>query len=151
MTWLYGGLAIGVFLVVTWFLRSGFGASGVKVPRPWRIAGQLVWASLFLGGFGGLSAMAQPVLSSLPQTAAVVVGGVLFGLTVALVVYLGAAISMRADVRMWRWAVLYQVIALAGLLLLVGQGLGAVGLVLAVVPLVGLVALALAFRTPPRV
>jgi hypothetical protein len=150
MLWLYGGLAIGVFLVVTWFLRSGFSAGAVEVPRVWRIAGQLVWASLFLGGFNGLSAMAQPVLTSLPETVAVVVGGALFGLVVALVVYLGAAISMRADMGMWRWAVLYQLIALAGIVLLAGKGAGSIGLLLTVVPLCGLVALYGAFRNPPQ-
>jgi hypothetical protein len=148
--WLYGGLALGVFLVVTWFLRRGFSSTEVKVPRVWRIAGQLVWASLFLGGFNGLSAMAAPVLTNLPDTAAVVVGGVLFGLVVALVVYLGAAISMRADMGMWRWAVLYQVIALAGVVLLAGRPGAGAALLLAVVPLCGLVALASAFRNPPQ-
>ena len=149
MIWLYGGLAVGVFLVVTWFLRRSFGPNDVEVPRVWRVAGQLVWASLFLGGFNGLSAMAGPVLSNLPDTAAVVVGGMLFGLVVALVVYLGAAISMRADMSMWRWAVLYQVIALAGIVLLAGRPGSGAALLLAVVPLCGLVALASAFRNPP--
>ncbi len=151
MLWLYGGLAIGVFLVVTWLLRRGFTSTDVEVPRVWRIAGQLVWASLFLGGFNGLSAMASPVLTNLPDTAAVVVGGALFGLVVALVVYLGAALSMRADMGMWRWAVLYQVIALAGIALFAGRPGGGIALLLAVVPLCGLVALASAFRNPPTV
>ena len=151
MIWLYGGFAIGVFLVVTWLLRSRFGAGDVEVPRVWRIAGLLVWASLFLGGFNGLAAMARPVLSNLPDTVAVVAGGALFGLVVALVVYLGAAISMRADMDMWRWAVLYQIIALAGIVLLAGQPGAGAALLLAVVPLCGLVALAAAFRNPPPV
>lgn len=147
---LYGGSAIAVFLVATWFLRQRLRASDAVVPPAWRWSGWLVWASLLLGGFTGVSALLGPALAGLPAALGAVVSGALFGLVVALVIWVGASLAFHADVDVWRWAVLFQVIALAGDVFASTTSAGAAYLVVALVPAAGLVALALAFRDPPQ-
>jgi hypothetical protein len=149
MTGLYAGCALLAFLVTAWLVRSGFARGDAEVSRPWRLSGWLVWASLFLGGLSGVSSMARPLLQSLAPVPQAVVGGVLLGVVVGLVVRVGAGLAFRAETGVWRWALLFQVVALAGVLLVIAPVVPAAAVV-AVVPLCGIVALALAFRDPPR-
>ena len=146
---LYAISAIVVFLVATWFLRHRLRPADLVVPRAWRISGWLVWASLFLGGFTGVGSLLRPALGSLPTSVADIVGGALFGLVVALVVWIGASLAFYADVQVWRWAVLYQVVALAGDVFASAGAGGVSYAIVTVVPFAGLLALAFAFRTPP--
>ena len=146
----YGVAAAVVFLVVLWLTGRGAAAPGdIEVPRAWRASGWLVWAALLLGGFTGIAQLVAPALSGLSGVAHDVVAGAVLGGVVALVVRLGAGLATRADARLWRWAVLFQVVALAGDLLAAGATGSAAYAVASLVPAVGLVALALAFRTPP--
>jgi hypothetical protein len=146
----YGVSAVAVFLVVLWFTRRALAPSGVEVPRWWRVSGWLVWISLLFGGFSGVSQLTAPLLSGLSASAHDLASGALFGAVVALVVQLGAALAMHADMGMWKWAVLFQVIALGGDLLAAGATGVPAYAVAAVIPALGLFALAMAFRTPPQ-
>lgn len=150
MALLYGVTAIVVFLGVTWFARRSLAPTGVVVPRAWRAAGLLVWLSMLLGGFSGIRQVVEPLLSQLSAPIAAVAGGALFGGIVAFLVLVGAGLSLYADARFWRWAVLYQVVALAGDILAGGSIGNPVYAAAAVVPAAGLIALALARRTPPE-
>jgi hypothetical protein len=146
----YGVAAIGVFLVVLWVTRRGFAAPESEPPRQWRLAGWMIWLSLLFGGFSGVSQLTSPLLSSLSTSTQQLVSGAVLGGVVALVVRLGASIALHADMDMLKWGVLYQVIALGGLLVTAGAtGITAYA-ALAVIPAYGLVTLLLAFRTPPR-
>ena len=146
----YGVAAIGVFLVVLWVTRRGFAAPESEPPRQWRLAGWMIWLSLLFGGFSGVSELTAPLLSSLPTSAQQLVSGAILGGVVALVVRLGASIALHADMDMLKWGLLYQVIALGGLLVTAGAtGISAYA-ALAVIPAFGLVTLFLAFRNPPQ-
>ena len=145
----YGVAAVGVFLAVLWVTRRGFVAPDAQPPRQWRLAGWMIWLSLLFGGFSGVSQLTAPLLSSLPTSAQQLVSGAILGGVVALVVRLGASIALHADMEMLKWGVLYQVIALGGLLVTAGAtGITAYA-ALAVIPAYGLVTLFLAFRNPP--
>jgi len=146
----YGVAAAGVFLVVLWVTRRGFAAPDSEPPRQWRLAGWMIWLSLLFGGFTGVSQLTAPLLSSLPTSAQQLVGGAILGGVVALVVRLGASIALHADMDMLKWGLLYQVIALGGLLITAGAtGISSYA-ALAVIPAFGLLSLLLAFRTPPQ-
>ncbi|MBI1378120.1 MAG: hypothetical protein GC157_11655 [Frankiales bacterium] len=149
MTWLYAASAAVVLLVATWFLRHRIRPSDVAVPRWWRLSGVLVWAALLLGGFTGVASLLSPLLSGLTGTPAAVIGGGVFGLVVALVVVVGAGLAFYADTDMWKWAALFQVIALVGNLGAAASTGQPAYTAFCVVPLAGLVALVMAFRDPP--
>jgi hypothetical protein len=89
-------------------------------------------------------------VSGLPETARYAVSGAVLGAVVALVVRLGAGIAVDADMGLFRWAVLFQVIALAGDIIAAGSTGASAYAALAVIPAFGLFCLAMAFRTPPR-
>ena len=146
----YGVAAVVVFLVALWFTGRGRTRADVEVPRAWRLAGVMVWVSLLVGGFSAISELLNPLVSSLPANAQQLVGGAALGLVVALVVRLGAGIALEADMGLFRWAVLFQLIALGGDILAAGStGITAYA-ALAVIPAFGLVCLYLAFRNPPQ-
>jgi hypothetical protein len=121
----YGVALVVTFLVVLWLTGRGRVRREIEVPRSWRLSGVMVWISLL-------------------------VGGAALGLVVALVVRLGAGIALEADMGLFRWAVLFQLIALAGDLLAAGSTGVSAYAALAVIPAFGLVSLAMAFRDPPR-
>ena len=146
----YGVSAVAVFLVVLWYTGRGRTRPESEAPRWWRLSGFMVWISLLLGGFAGIAQMIEPLVSGLPESPRYVVSGAVLGGVVALVVRLGAGIALDADMGLFRWAVLVQVIALGGDLLAAGATGVPAYAALAVVPLFGLVCLAMAFRTPPR-
>ena len=146
----YGVAAVVVFLVVLWFTRRSLAPSEVEVPRWWRVSGWLVWISLLFGGFSGVAQLTAPLLSGLSASAHDLVSGALFGAIVALVVRVGAALALHADMDLWKWAVLFQVVALGGDLLAAGASGAPAYAVAAVIPALGLFALAMAFRTPPQ-
>jgi hypothetical protein len=146
---LYAVTAIVVFLVVLWLVRRLPRQAEAVVPRSWRWSGFLVWASLLMGGFTGVSAMISPALHGLPDAVAAVLGGAIFGAVVALVIWIGSSLALYAEPRAWRWAVLYQVVALAGDLFASAGSGGVSFLIVSVIPAAGLIALALAFRNPP--
>jgi hypothetical protein len=146
----YGVAVVVVFLVVLWLSGRGRTPTDVEVPRWWRLSGVMVWISLLLGGFAGIAQMIEPLVSSLAETPRYAVSGAVLGAVVALVVRLGAGIAVDADMGLFRWAVLFQVIALGGELVAAGAtGISAYA-ALAVIPAFGLFCLAMAFRTPPR-
>ncbi len=146
----YGVAVVVTFLVVLWFTGRGRTRREVEVPRWWRLSGVMVWISLLVGGFAAIAALLDPLVSSLPVGVRAVVSGVVLGAVVALVVRLGAGIALEADMGLFRWAVLFQLIALAGDVLAAGStGISAYA-ALAVIPIFGLVSLAMAFRDPPR-
>jgi hypothetical protein len=146
----YGVAAVLVFLAVLWFTGRGRTRAEVEVPRAWRLAGVMVWVSLLVGGFAAISELLDPLVSSMPPNAQELVGGAVLGAVVALVVRLGAGIALEADMGLFRWAVLFQLIVLGGDILAAGStGISAYA-ALAVVPAFGLVTLALAFRNPPK-
>jgi len=147
--WVFGVTAVAVFLVATWFARRRLAPTGNDVPRAWTWSGYLVWASMFLGGFSGLTAMAQPVTRNVTGVPGALLGGVLLGGMVSLLIWLGASLAFYADMDVWKWAVLYQVIAVAGDLGVGGTLRDPSFALLTIVPLCGLVALAVAFRNPP--
>ena len=146
----YGVSAVVVFLVVVWLTGRGRTPAQVAAPRWWRLSGVMVWLSLLLGGFAGISQMVAPLVSGLAETPRQVVSGAVLGGVVALVVRLGAGLALDADMGLFRWAVLFQVIALGGDLLAAGSTGVRAWAALAVVPAFGLVCLAMAFRNPPR-
>jgi len=146
----YGIAAVVVFLVALWFTGRGRTRAEVVVPRAWRLAGVMVWVSLLVGGFSAISELLNPLVSALPANAQQLVGGAALGLVVALVVRLGAGIALEADMGLFRWAVLFQLIALAGDILAAGSTGVTAYAALAVVPAFGLVCLYLAFRNPPQ-
>jgi hypothetical protein len=145
------GVAVAVtFLVVLWWTGRGRTRREVEVPRWWRLSGVMVWISLLVGGFAAIAQLLDPLVSSLPVGVRDVVSGAVLGAVVALVVRLGAGLALEADLGLFRWAVLFQLIALAGDVLAAGStGISAYA-ALAVIPLFGLVSLAMAFRDPPR-
>jgi hypothetical protein len=146
----YGGVVVVTFLVVLWLTGRGRTRREVEVPRWWRLSGVMVWISLLVGGFAAIAALLDPLVSSLPAGARDPVSGAVLGAVVALVVRLGAGLALEADMGLFRWAVLFQLIALAGDVLAAGStGISAYA-ALAVIPLFGLVSLAMAFRDPPR-
>jgi hypothetical protein len=146
----YGVAVVVTFLVVLWLTGRGRTRREVEVPRWWRLSGVMVWISLLVGGFAAIAALLDPLVSSLPGSARELVGGVVLGAIVALVVRLGAGIALEADMGLFRWAVLFQLIALGGDILAAGStGITAYA-ALAVVPAFGLVCLYLAFRNPPK-
>lgn len=148
----YGVAAAVVFLVVLGLTRGASSLperSGAEVPRAWRLSGWLVWASLLLGGFSGVQQLVAPLLSGLSGTVHDLVAGAVLGGVVALVVRLGAGLASRADTGLWKWGVLFQVIALGGDVLAAGATGSSAYAAAAVVPGAGLIALALAFRAPP--
>jgi hypothetical protein len=146
----YGVAVVVVFLVVLWVTGRGRTRAEVEVPRSWRLAGVMVWVSLLVGGFAGISQLLDPLVSSLPANAQQPVGGAVLGAVVALVVRLGAGIALEADMGLFKWAVLFQLIALGGDILAAGStGIPAYA-ALAVIPAFGLICLAMAFRTPPH-
>ena len=146
----YGIAAVVVFLVALWFTGRGRSRAEVAVPRAWRLAGVMVWVSLLVGGFSAISELLNPLVSGLPANAQQLVGGAALGLVVALVVRLGAGIALEADMGLFRWAVLFQLIALGGDILAAGSTGVTAYAALAVIPAFGLVCLYLAFRTPPK-
>ena len=139
--------AVVVFLVVAWFTRSPVAGDLAAVPVWWRLSGFFVWVAMFLGGFAGVSQFTAPVVKSFGEPLASAVGGALFGAIVALVVRLGAALALHADTRFWKWAVLFQVVALGGDLVASSTSGNPYFGVAAVVPVIGLLCLAMAFRT----
>jgi len=146
----YGIAAVVVFLVALWFTGRGRTRAEVVVPRAWRLAGVMIWVSLLVGGFSAISELLNPLVSGLPASAQQLVGGASLGLVVALVVRLGAGIALEADMGLFRWAVLFQLVALGGDILAAGStGITAYA-ALAVIPAFGLVCLYLAFRNPPQ-
>jgi len=146
----YGVAAVVVFLVALWFTGRGRTRAEVPVPRAWRLAGVMIWVSLLVGGFSAISELLNPLVSNLPANAQQLVGGAALGLVVALVVRLGAGIALEADLGLFRWAVLFQLVALGGDILAAGStGITAYA-ALAVIPAFGLVCLYLAFRNPPK-
>src|SRR5512141_250310 len=146
----YGVSAVAVFLVVLWYTGRGRTRAEAEAPRWWRLSGFMVWISLLLGGFAGIAQMTEPLVSGLPEGPRNVVSGAVLGAVVALVVRLGAGIALDADMGLFRWAVLFQVIALGGDLLAAGSAGVPAYAALAVIPAFGLFCLAMAFRTPPR-
>jgi hypothetical protein len=146
----YGVAVVVAFLVVLWVSGRGRTRSDVEVPRWWRLSGVMVWISLLLGGFAGIAQMIEPLVSGLSETARYAVSGAVLGAVVALVVRLGAGIAVDADMGLFRWAVLFQVVALAGEIVAAGSTGGSAYAALAVIPAFGLFCLAMAFRTPPR-
>jgi hypothetical protein len=145
----YGVAVVVTFLVVLWLTGRGRTRREVEVPRWWRLSGVMVWISLLVGGFAAIAALLDPLVSSLPVGARDVVSGAVLGAVVALVVRLGAGLALEADLGLFRWAVLFQLVALAGDVLAAGStGISAYA-ALAVIPLFGLVSLAMAFRDPP--
>jgi hypothetical protein len=146
----YGVAVVVTFLVVLWITGRGRTRREVEVPRWWRLSGVMVWISLLVGGFAAIAALLDPLVSGLPVGARELVSGVVLGAVVALVVRLGAGIALEADMGLFRWAVLFQFIALAGDVLAAGStGISAYA-ALAVIPIFGLVSLVMAFRDPPR-
>jgi len=146
----YGVAVVVTFLVVLWLTGRGRTRREVEVPRCWRLSGVMVWISLLVGGFAAIAQLLDPLVSGLPVGARELVSGAVLGAVVALVVRLGAGIALEADLGLFRWAVLFQLIALAGDVLAAGStGISAYA-ALAVIPLFGLVSLAMAFRDPPR-
>ena len=139
--------AVVVFLVIAWFTRSPVAGDLAAVPVWWRLSGFFVWVAMFLGGFAGVSQLTAPVVKSFGEPLASAVGGALFGAIVALVVRLGAALALHADTRFWKWAVLFQVVALGGDLVASSTSGNPYYGVAAVVPVIGLLCLAMAFRT----
>ena len=146
----YGVAVVVVFLVVLWASGRGRVRTDVEVPRWWRLSGVMVWISLLLGGFAGIAQMIEPLVSGLSEMARYAVSGAVLGAVVALVVRLGAGIAVDADMGLFRWAVLFQVIALAGDIIAAGSTGASAYAALAVIPAFGLFCLAMAFRTPPR-
>lgn len=146
----YGVTVVVVFLVVLWFTGRGRVRREIDVPRWWRLAGVMVWVSLLVGGFAAIAQLLEPLVSSLPAQAQDVVSGAVLGAVVALVVRLGAGIALEADMGLFRWAVLFQLIALGGDILAAGSTGVSAYAALAVIPAFGLVCLAMAFRDPPR-
>ena len=65
----------------------------------------------------------------------------------ALVVRVGAGLTLHADPRFWKWAVLFQVVALGGDLFASAQSGNPYFGVAMVAPAIGLLCLAMAFRT----
>jgi hypothetical protein len=139
--------AVAVFLVVAWFTRSPVAGDLAAVPVWWRLSGFFVWVAMFLGGFAGVSELTAPVVKSFSEPLSSVVGGAVFGGIVALVVRLGAALALHGDTRFWKWAVLFQVVALGGDLFASSTTGNPYFSVAAVVPVIGLLCLAMAFRT----
>lgn len=137
--------ALVVFLVVAWFTRSREAGDLAGTPVWWRLSGFFVWVSMFLGGFAGVTALLSPLVTPMGEPAASLVGGAVLGAVVALVVRLGSALALHGDVRAWRWGVLFQVVALGGDL--VAAQTNPYNAVAALIPVVGLVCLAMAFRT----
>ena len=146
----YGVAVVVVFLVVLWVTGRGRTRTDVEVPRWWRLSGVMVWISLLLGGFAGIAQMTEPLVSGLAETPRYAVSGAVLGAVVALVVRLGAGIAVDADMGLFKWAVLFQVIALGGEVLAAGATGVSAYAALAVIPAFGLFCLAMAFRTPPR-
>ena len=146
----YGVAVVVVFLVVLWASGRGRTRTDVEVPRWWRLSGVMVWISLLLGGFAGIAQMIEPLVAGLSETARYAVSGAVLGAVVALVVRLGAGIAVDADMGLFRWAVLFQVIALAGDVIAAGSTGVSAYAALAVIPAFGLFCLAMAFRAPPR-
>ncbi len=145
----YGVAVVVTFLVVLWLTGRGRTRREVEVPRWWRLSGVMVWISLLVGGFAAIAQLLDPLVSSLPVGARDVVSGAVLGAVVALVVRLGAGLALEAEMGLFRWAVLFQLIAIAGDVLAAGStGISAFA-ALAVIPAFGLVTLAMAFRTPP--
>lgn len=139
--------AVVVFLVVAWFTRSPVAGDLAAVPVWWRLSGFFVWVALLLGGFSGVSELTAPLVKSFSEPLSSAVGGAVFGGLVALVVRLGAALALYADTRYWKWAVLFQVVALGGDLFASSTTGNPYFGVAAVVPAIGLLCLAMAFRT----
>jgi hypothetical protein len=109
----------------------------------------MVWIALLLGGFAGIGQLVEPLVSSMPAGAHDLVSGAVLGAVVALVVRVGAGLALEADMGMFRWAVLFQLVALGGEILAAGAtGISAYAAT-AVIPAFGLLCLAMAFRTPP--
>ena len=146
----YGVAVVVVFLVVLWASGRGRTRTDVEVPRWWRLSGVMVWISLLLGGFAGIAQMIEPLVAGLSETARYAVSGAVLGAVVALVVRLGASIAVDADMGLFRWAVLFQVIALGGEIVAAGSTGASAYAALAVIPAFGLFCLAMAFRTPPH-
>lgn len=139
--------AVAVFLVVAWFTRSPVAGDLASAPVLWRLSGFFVWVAMFLGGFAGVAQLTAPLVKSFSEPLSSVVGGAVFGAIVGLVVRLGAALALHADTRFWKWAVLFQVVALGGDLFASSTtGNPYFGLA-AVIPAIGLLCLAMAFRT----
>lgn len=136
-----------VFLVVAWFTRSPVSGDLASAPVWWRLSGFFVWVAMILGGFAGVSQLTAPIVKSFGEPWASVVGGAAFGAIVALVVRLGAALALHADTRFWKWAVLFQVVALGGDLFASSTSGNPYFGVAAVIPVIGLLCLAMAFRT----
>ena len=146
----YGVAVVVTFLVVLWFTGRGRTRAEVEVPRWWRLSGVMVWVALLVGGFAGIAQLVEPLVSSLPAAAHDLVSGAILGAVVALVVRLGAGIALEADMGLFKWAVLFQLIALGGEVLAAGATGVAAYAALAVIPIFGLVCLAMAFRAPPQ-
>ena len=139
--------ALVVFLAVAWLTRSSVPGDLAAVPVWWRLSGFFVWVAMFLGGFSGVSALTGPVVKPFAEPLASIVGGAIFGAVVALVVRIGAALTLHADTRFWKWAVLFQVVALGGDFVASATTGNPYFAVAMLIPAVGLLCLAMAFRT----
>lgn len=152
---------LGSFVAVTWVLlrRARRLRRPSRVARPWLVAGWMVWATLLLS-LRPPDALEDAVRSwsgSLPEgsDAALFVIPVLAGVAAAIILFLGALLDVYAERRALPWAAGYFLLTIASIVtdaLVPGSdGLTRGALFVAVTsvpPLVGLVALGIAWRTP---